>query len=131
MQAYRKVLREWDIVCCADESKAGPASKAFYELYNHFLGTQYLLESDNFWILSRRGIKRICSMSQTVPYRKAVYANCGLRFQVIPFKLTIHSEYRKDRKTKNFEKYLRWIPFFCIQILEIVFPCGWQGLRHV
>ena len=106
MQAYREVLKEWDIVCCADESKARPTSKVFYELYNHFSETQYLLESDNFRILSRRGINRICSMNQIVPYRKAVYANCGLRFRVMHFKPTIHAEYVKDRKTKRFRKTL-------------------------
>ena len=85
MQAYREVLKEWDIVCCADRTKEGITSKAFYELYNRFSGTQHLLESDNFRILSRRGINRVCSLNRSIPYRKAVYANCGLRFKVMHF----------------------------------------------
>lgn len=106
MQAYREVLKEYDIVCCADYSKAGMTSKAFYEIYNHFSGTQHLLESDNFRILSRRGINRICSLNKTIPYRKAVYANCGLRFKVIHFDPTSRTDYGKDKKTRRFRKSL-------------------------
>ena len=106
MQAYREVLKEYDIVCCADRSKAGMTSKAFYEIYNHFSGTQHLLESDNFRILSRRGINRICSLNKTIPYRKAVYANCGLRFKVMHFDPVSRTDYGKDKKTRRFRKSL-------------------------
>ena len=106
MQAYREVLKECDIVCCADRTKAGITSKAFYELYNHFSGTQHLLESDNFRILSRRGINRVCSLNKSIPYRKAVYANCGLHFKVMHFRPTFRADYGKDKKTKRFRKSL-------------------------
>ena len=106
MQAYREVLNEWDIVCCADRTKEGITSKAFYELYNRFSGTQHLLESDNFRILSRRGINRVCSLNRSIPYRKAVYANCGLRFKVMHFDPVFRTDYGKDKKTKRFRKNL-------------------------
>lgn len=106
MQAYREVLKEWDIVCCADRTKEGITSKAFYELYNRFSGTQHLLESDNFRILSRRGINRVCSLNRSIPYRKAVYANCGLRFKVMHFDPVFRTDYGKDKKTKRFRKNL-------------------------
>lgn len=106
MQAYREVLKEWDIVCCADRSKAGTTSKVFYELYNHFSGTQHLLESDNFRVLSRRGINRVCSLNKMIPYRKAVYANCGLRFKVMHFEPAFCADYGKDKKTKRFRRNL-------------------------
>ncbi len=106
MQAYREVLKEWDIVCCADRTKEGITSKAFYELYNRFSGTQHLLESDNFRILSRRGINRVCSLNRSIPYRKAVYANCGLRFKVMHFDPVSRTYYGKDKKTKRFRKNL-------------------------
>ena len=106
MQVYREVLNEWDIVCCADRTKEGITSKAFYELYNGFSGTQHLLESDNFRILSRRGINRVCSLNRSIPYRKAVYANCGLRFKVMHFDPVFRTDYGKDKKTKRFRKNL-------------------------
>ena len=106
MQVYREVLKEWDIVCCADRTKEGITSKAFYELYNRFSGTQHLLESDNFRILSRRGINRVCSLNRSIPYRKAVYANCGLRFKVMHFDPVFRTYYGKDKKTKRFRKNL-------------------------
>ena len=106
IQAYREVLKEWDIVCCADRTKAGMTSKAFYKLYNHFSGTQHMLESDNFRILSRRGINRMCSLNKTIPYRKAVYANCGPRFKMMHFEPIVRTNYGKDKKTKRFRKSL-------------------------
>ena len=106
MQVYREVLKEWDIVCCADRTKEGITSKAFYELYNRFSGTQHLLESDNFRILSRRGINKVCSLNRSIPYRKAVYANCGLRFKVMHFDPVFRTDYGKDKKTKRFRKNL-------------------------
>ena len=123
MQAYREVLKECDIVCCADRTKEGVMSKTFYELYNRFSGTQHLLESDNFRILSRRGINRICSLNRSIPYRKAVYANCGLRFKVMHFESVFRTNYRKDKKTRRFRKILHWMCCFCIRISAPVFPC--------
>lgn len=106
MQAYNEVLKEYDIVCCADRKKAKLMSKTFYALFNKFSGTQNLLESDNFRILSRRGINRICSLNKTIPYRKALYANCGLRFKVLHFEATQRSKYKKDQKTRRFRRSL-------------------------
>ena len=37
------------------------------------------MSTESFRILSRRVINRISSMNKTVPYRKAIYANCGLK----------------------------------------------------
>lgn len=106
MRAYKEVLKECDIVCCADRTKAGITSKIFYKLYNHYSGTQHLLESDNFRILSRRGINRVCSLNSSIPYRKAVYANCGLKFKVMHFDPIDQSDYGRDKKTKRFRKTL-------------------------
>lgn len=106
MNAYREVLKEFDIVCCADRSKAKVTSKVFYKLFNRFSGTQNLLESDNFRILSRRGINRVCSLNKTIPYRKAVYANCGLNFKVIHFEPVCGAVYSSDKKTRQFRKSL-------------------------
>ena len=106
MQAYREVLKEYDVVCCADHRKSSKTSKAFYLLFNQFSGTQNFLESDNFRILSRRGINRICSLNKTIPYRKAVYANCGLKFKILHFDSIKRNTYSRDKKTKRFRKSL-------------------------
>lgn len=37
------------------------------------------MTTESFRILSRRVINRISSMNKTVPYRKVVYASCGLQ----------------------------------------------------
>lgn len=85
MKAYSEVLKEWDIVCCSDIKKKHITSKWFYSIFNRFAKTQFKLDSDNFRILSRRGINRVCSLSKTIPYRKAIYANCGLKYKVIKY----------------------------------------------
>lgn len=41
--------------------------------------------TESFRILSRRVINRVSSMNKSVPYRKAVYAQCGLKTDNITY----------------------------------------------
>ena len=43
------------------------------------------MDTERFRILSRRAINRVTAMYKAVPYRKAVYANCGLHSDVIKY----------------------------------------------
>lgn len=79
MQVYHRALAGYDIVSASPDKGTGRASACFYWLYNHFSTNQYPLKSERFRLISRRAINRIHSMSKTIPYRKALYANCGLR----------------------------------------------------
>lgn len=101
MKVYKECVGDCDIVCFADEKKDKAVSNLFYKLFNHFSQMQYQLESDNFRILSRRGINRMQSLNKTIPYRKALYANCGLKFKVIHYQATIKSEYKHDKKARQ------------------------------
>ena len=104
MQVYRECLKDCDIVCCGDKGKKKLDSNLFYELFNRFSNMQYQLESDNFRILSRRGINRIQSLNHFTPYRKALYANCGLKFKVIryqPVKTAVYQHNKKERKSRR------------------------------
>lgn len=85
MDVYRRSLQGYDIVAAAPLHNARMFSKAFYAIFNRASRTQYLLRTECFRIISRRGINRVHSMSKTIPYRKAVYANCGLKTDVISF----------------------------------------------
>ena len=71
-KVYTECLKDNDIVCCGDSNKTKSASIAFYSLFNRFSGMEYKLQSDNFRILSRRGINRMQSLNRTIPYRKAL-----------------------------------------------------------
>ena len=81
---YSHSLEGYDIVA-ATNSKKRFTSNVFYKLYNKSASTQYKLNSETFRILSRRAINRIHSMSTTIPYRKALYSNCGLMVDTIVY----------------------------------------------
>jgi len=85
MQVYNRSLQGFDIVSCG-KNNTRATSKLFYSVYNRHSGTQYPLKTETFRILSRRAINRVHSMSLNLPYRKALYANCGLKVDLIPYK---------------------------------------------
>ena len=87
MQVYERSLEGYDIVSCGKGTER-LASKLFYTVYNRFSGTQNKLRSETFRIISRRGINRVDSMNISLPYRKAVYSNCGLKIDYIEYKPT-------------------------------------------
>ena len=82
---YQKCLMGYDIVAASPKNKKRFASQTFYKLYNKVADTQYPLKTESFRVLSRRAINRVHSMSKTIPYRKAVYANCGLKTDAVYF----------------------------------------------
>ncbi|MBS7303574.1 MAG: glycosyltransferase [Lachnospiraceae bacterium] len=100
-RVYAECLKDFDIVCCADKTKNKKSSQVFYGLFNRFSGMEYKLQSDNFRIISRRGINRIQSLNRTIPYRKALYANCGLKMKVLEYEPIRKCSYRYDKKAKK------------------------------
>jgi len=84
-QVYERSLQGFDIVSCGG-GRMRAASRIFYSVYNRHSGTQYNLRSEAFRIISRRAINRVHSMSANLPYRKALYANCGLKSDYINYK---------------------------------------------
>jgi len=83
---YDECLNGCDIVSAYPKSSGHPLSDIFYGLYNSFSGSVYKLKTEAVRILSRRAINRVASMSDTIPYRKAAYANCGLKIGSICYK---------------------------------------------
>ena len=98
---YNTCLKDSDIVNCSDEKKNSAGSNVFYTLYNRYSDTEHKLESDNFRILSRRGINRIQSLNRAIPYRKALYANCGLKVTNLSYKPVYDSDYSHDKAEKK------------------------------
>ena len=77
-RVYRRCLEGFDIVAACPKDSGHRLSNVFYTIYNRNSSAQYPLRTEAFRILSRRSISRVQSMSKTIPYRKAIYANCGL-----------------------------------------------------
>lgn len=89
MEVYRKTLEGHDIVSAAARDKQRASSSLFYTIFNKHTNYEYKLKTESFRILSRRAINRISAMNKTIPYRKAVYANCGLSCDTITYTSTI------------------------------------------
>ena len=99
MQIYNRSLQGFDIVSCGKGSN-NLSSKLFYSVFNRHSGTQYELKSETFRVISRRAINRVHSMSVNLPYRKALYSNCGLKKDYIHYRSEIsganHRQTLKD-----------------------------------
>lgn len=83
MQVYNKLLEGNDIVAASSKGKLRITSRMFYSLYNKTSRGKGKIGPETFRIVSRRAINRIKSMGQYIPYRKAVYMDCGLKSATI------------------------------------------------
>ncbi|MCL2253308.1 MAG: glycosyltransferase [Lachnospiraceae bacterium] len=85
MDIYHYCIKGCDIVGASSNTKLRKTSRIFYSLFNKHSFSQYKIKTESFRILSRRAINRINQMSITIPYRKAIYANCGLSYENIVY----------------------------------------------
>ena len=85
MDVYREMLKGSDIVAASSKGKLRLTSRFFYFLYNRTQRGRSKIGPETFRIVSRRAINRIKSMGQYIPYRKAVYSNCGLKMSTISY----------------------------------------------
>ena len=83
MEVYHKLIEGNDIVAASSKGKLRLTSRVFYSLYNRTSRGKGKIGPETFRIVSRRAINRIKSMGQYIPYRKAVYMNCGLNTSTI------------------------------------------------
>lgn len=97
--AYESCLSGNDIVSVSGRYRLRLTSKCFYSIYNRFSRGQYPIGPETFRLLSRRAINRIKSVGRYVPYRKAVYMNCGLKASCISYDVdhASNKNYRKGR----------------------------------
>ena len=98
MEVYFKSLNGNDIVSAAPKKKMRRSSKLFYDIFNGYSNNPNKLKTETFRILSRRAINRVKSMNKTIPYRKAIYANCGLKVDTIYYECVKKVDVRKDDK---------------------------------
>ena len=103
MEVYRKALEGYDIVSASPDREEKLSSRVFYRTFEKFSGRGYHFSTERFRILSRRVINRISSMNKMTLYRKAVYANCGLKTANIRYKAadTKSGTDREERKYRT------------------------------
>ena len=96
IDVYQKLLEGNDVVSASSKGKLRLTSRLFYALYNRTSRGKGKIGPETFRIVSRRAINRIKSMGQYIPYRKAVYHNCGLKTATINY-----DSAQKDVRIKN------------------------------
>jgi len=106
MEIYNTALMGCDIVSASSDGPRMLSSKFFYKVYNGFTNSPYPLKTESFRIISRRAINRISSMNKTIPYRKAVYANCGLKCESYYYESNAEKK-KKSHKLARQEKRVR------------------------
>ncbi|MGM0607256.1 MAG: glycosyltransferase [Candidatus Muiribacteriota bacterium] len=102
-QLYIKSLEGNDIVSACPETKVLFTSKIFYKIFNLFSKAKYNIRTERFRVLSRRAINRVGAISKTITYRKAVYANCGLKITHIMYE-PLKTETKIDKSRFNHRK---------------------------
>lgn len=85
MDIYYRALEGYDVVAAAPGHGVSLSSKIFYTVYNW--GNRYAskLRQERFRIISRRAINRVNQMNVYIPYRKAMYMNCGLKTDTVVY----------------------------------------------
>lgn len=102
MEVYYQSLKGFDIVSATPQKPMKKTSLLFYNLFNEYSNNPNKLKTETFRILSRRAINRVQSMNKTIPYRKAIYANCGLKIDTIHYKSNIpNSLYKYDENIRK------------------------------
>lgn len=102
MEIYRHSLEGYDSVSASPNRKERLSSRMFYRIFAKFAAVSYRMNTESFRVLSRRVINRVSSMNKTAPYRKALYANCGLKTDCIRYEVTGEWSKARDRKEQRY-----------------------------
>lgn len=97
MNVYRHSLTGFDIVSARSASNGKWIARRYYRLFNKYAHLQHNIGPETFRILSRRAINRIHSITQSIPYRKAAYANSGLSTDLLTYEPIRQLKGRKNK----------------------------------
>lgn len=103
LEIYEKSLEGYDIVAAVPKNNISLSSRLFYCIYNFANRATNKLQPERFRIVSRRAINRVNQLNLYVPYRKAMYVNCGLLIESICYE----SKYKTVKGRSSQEKMSR------------------------
>lgn len=101
LKLYEKLLTGYDIVSASPGGSMPFTSGMFYFMFNRNNRQRVKIGTESFRILSRRAINRIKSMGAYIPYRKAVYASCGLKMAEVRYESTFNAKERRAAKKRS------------------------------
>ena len=99
MQVYRRALEGYDVVAASPKRGVALTSRVFYGLYNWSTKNRYRIRQERFRVVSRRAVNRVNQMNIYVPYRKAMYMNCGLKTDTL-----VYENKNVERRNRNREE---------------------------
>ena len=102
VKIYKKSLEGFDIVSASPLKKLKRSSDLFYKVFSKNTDNRFELKTESFRVLSRRAINRISSMNKTIPYRKVLYATCGLKTYNISYNVLDNNVYVKDGEENKY-----------------------------
>ena len=102
MKVYRRSLEGFDIVSAYPDRTTTFTSRLFYGVLNRALSLSYKVNTESFRVLSRRVINRVNSMNRSVPYRKVLYANCGLKTDSLKYEAKKEATHSLDMRQKHY-----------------------------
>ncbi|MBR5040860.1 MAG: glycosyltransferase [Clostridiales bacterium] len=106
MKVYRHALEGYDIVSASPDRKEKFSSRLFYRIFDRYADIPSTMSTETFRVISRRVINRVSSMNKSIFYRKALYANCGLKTDNIRYSLVAKNRSRTDKKEKTYRSGL-------------------------
>lgn len=106
MNVYRHSLEGFDIVSASPNKRVSFSSRVFYRVFDRFSNLDYKMTTESFRVLSRRVINRIGSMNKTIPYRKVVYAESGLKTDNLKYDVKQSVKTSYDKETRSYRAEL-------------------------
>lgn len=85
MEVYHRALEGYDVVAAAPKYGVPLTSRLFYHIYNWGRREEGRIRQERFRVISRRAVNRVNQMNAYIPYRKAMYMNCGLKVDTISY----------------------------------------------
>ena len=139
MEVYRRALEGYDVVAAAPKHDVAFTSRLFYAVYNLGSRNTHKLRQERFRIISRRAVNRVNQMNAYIPYRKAMYMNCGLKADTLVYdnkSIASSGRNREERSTRSslaldtliiftnvLEKFSMLVSVILFSVMVIMF--GW------
>lgn len=106
MKVYARSLQGFDIVSAVPDRRERFTSRVFYKVFSKFTDCSDQMHTESFRVLSRRVINRIGAMNITVPYRKAIYANQGLKTDSLVYTPKAYTGTTRDKQENEYRSAL-------------------------
>jgi dolichol-phosphate mannosyltransferase len=101
LDIYRHALQGYDVVAAAPKRGISLTSHLFYLVYNFGSHNRNALRQERFRVITRRAVNRVNQMNRYIPYRKAMYMNCGLKSDTILYDNTLLRGSRPGREERG------------------------------